>query len=191
MTCGSLSRHHIIDTAFLDIAQHICEYFCRLFLCVSRRCFYECLHWKLSDIHSSIGDPHNQTPSLGNLSGLIFFGQGPNLEILFFVCVSTFSNAMEFIVVFICLDWKLSDIHSSIGDPHNQTTSLIPLTSQAVIRPPLYCSQLVVSRGVATIDRFVIRSPLYCSQLVVSRGVATIDRFIIRSPLYCSQLVVS
>ena len=43
-----------------------------------------------------------------------------------------------------------------------------------IIKPPLYCSQLVVSRGVATIDRFhcVIRPPLYCSQLVVSRGVA-------------------
>ena len=27
LTCVSLSRHHIIDTAFLDIAQHICEYF--------------------------------------------------------------------------------------------------------------------------------------------------------------------
>ena len=98
------------------------------------------------------------------------------------------------------------DIHSSIGDPHNQTTSLKPvrqplrLYSKEVkphckTRPLLYCSQLVVSRGVATIDRIycVIRPPLYCSQLVVSRGVATIDRFhcVIRPPLYCSQLVGS
>ena len=35
----------------LDISQYNC-------------CFYECLHWKLSDIHSSIGDPHNQATSL-------------------------------------------------------------------------------------------------------------------------------
>ena len=34
MTCGSLSRHHIIDTAFLDIAQHICEYMYFACFCV-------------------------------------------------------------------------------------------------------------------------------------------------------------
>ena len=38
------------------IAQHICEYFCS---CVSRHfaiqcCFYECLHWKLSDIYPAL-----------------------------------------------------------------------------------------------------------------------------------------
>ena len=49
-------------------------------------------------------------------------------------------------------------IFSSIGDPHNQTTS----KPHGIIRPPLYCSRLFVSRGVATIDRFycAIRPPL-------------------------------